>query len=510
MSDAAASSSVSPATDGGASPSYRSYVLFILVIVYTFNFLDRQIIGILAPAIQEELGLSDTQLGLMGGIAFAVLYSTLGVPIAWLADRVNRVWIMSAALTIWSGMTAVCGLAGNFTQLFLARVGVGVGEAGGVAPAYTLIADYFPANQRARALAIYSFGIPIGSAVGIIFGGVVAALIDWRTAFISVGILGVLVAPIFLFTVKEPRRKAAPVAGLAPEQSNLAARLGFGALIGAGLAAVGALIVGIIAALFGHSGLLQIGPAQLFTVAVGAFIGANLGFVWNVTQVLLKKWNSFLLLSLGAAASSMMGYGVFFWIPGFVIRSYGESLRDFFFWAPTWLVPEGANLVLLAGYFFGTIVLIGGIAGIALGGVLGDLLGSRSRANYARVPAVAFLITAPLFVIAVLSPSLTVAFFLLLIPVALSLAWLGPILTAFQHLVEPHMRATASSVFLLINNLLGIGGGIYALGAISDGLAEQLGQESLRYSIVIGSSLYVVAAILFIIASFFVKRDWID
>ncbi len=175
----------------------RTYTLFILVIVYTFNFIDRQIVAILAVPIKADLLLSDTQLGLMGGLAFALFYTALGIPVAMLADRSSRTWIMTIALTIWSAMTALCGLAGNFWQLFLARLGVGVGEAGGVAPAWSLIADYYPPNQRARALSIYSFGIPIGSALGIIFGGLIASQVSWRMAFFAVGLAGIVLAPIF-------------------------------------------------------------------------------------------------------------------------------------------------------------------------------------------------------------------------------------------------------------------------------------------------------------------------
>jgi len=145
---------------------YSIYVLAVLLVVYTFNFIDRIVLGVLVPPIKLELGLTDTQLGLLGGTAFALFYTALGIPIGWLADRVNRVWIMTAALGLWSLFTAACGLVTSFTQLFFARLGVGVGEAGGVAPAYSLLADYFPPEQRARALSVYSFGIPIGSALG--------------------------------------------------------------------------------------------------------------------------------------------------------------------------------------------------------------------------------------------------------------------------------------------------------------------------------------------------------
>ncbi|WP_296817237.1 MFS transporter, partial [Brevundimonas sp.] len=171
-------------------PGYRYYVLAVLILVYMLNFLDRQIIGILAAPLKEHFGLSDSQFGLLGGIAFASVYSTLAIPLAWLADRFSRVWIMTGALAVWSGFTALCGVATSFTQLFLFRMGVGVGEAGGVAPAYSLIADYFPPHQRARALAGFAFGIPMGTAAGTLVGGLLAATYGWQTAFIVVGLLG--------------------------------------------------------------------------------------------------------------------------------------------------------------------------------------------------------------------------------------------------------------------------------------------------------------------------------
>ncbi len=157
-------------TDQTASPSsprYRAVVLAMLLLVYTFNFLDRQILGILAVPIKADLGLSDTQLGALGGIAFALLYSTLAIPLALLADRTSRTWVITVSLAVWSGFTALCGLASSFLQLFLFRIGVGVGEAGGVAPSYAVISDYFPPHQRARAPTIYSLGLPLGSAVGL-------------------------------------------------------------------------------------------------------------------------------------------------------------------------------------------------------------------------------------------------------------------------------------------------------------------------------------------------------
>ena len=207
---------------GASSPRV---VLAVLILAYTFNFLDRQILGILAGPIKAELGLSDSQLGLMGGLAFALFYTGLGVPIAALADRWSRTWIMTGALTLWSAFTALCGFATGFWQLFLCRMGVGVGEAGGVAPAYSLISDYFPKEQRARALAAYSFGIPIGSALGILFGGLIAHAIDWRAAFIVVGLAGVALAPVFRFVVREPPREAAPAPAAAAVPTGAGIRL---------------------------------------------------------------------------------------------------------------------------------------------------------------------------------------------------------------------------------------------------------------------------------------------
>lgn len=432
-----------------ASPAYRAYVLFILVVVYTFNFIDRQIVGILAVPIKADLALTDTQLSLMGGLAFALFYTFLGIPIAMLADRKSRTWIMTAALAIWSAMTAMCGLAQNFTHLFLARLGVGVGEAGGVAPAYSLISDYFPPEKRARALSIYSFGIPVGSALGILLGGVLTSYLDWRSAFIIVGLAGLAIAPIFRLTMREPERG------------------GFD----------------------GKDAVTT--PAKLS----------------DVVRILTRK-PSFWGLSFGAASSSMMGYGLIFWLPSFFVRSYGETLPAFFSWMPAFLVPADPSPLLYASYFYATILLLGGVAGIWFGGAMADRYGPERKAAYALVPAGAFLATIPFFVIGVLAPSLWVAFPAFVALQALSLVWLGPVISAFQHLVQPNMRATASAIFLFVNNLVGIGVGNLVIGVLSDSLTAQFGDEALRYAILSGIVFYVLAAALFIMTAPRLKRDW--
>jgi predicted MFS family arabinose efflux permease len=206
-----------PATtsDGGAAPSftpvYRAYALGLLVVVYVLNFVDRQILTILAKPIADELQFSDTQLGLLTGPAFALFYTFAGIPIARWADVGVRRSIIALALFIWSGMTALTAGAANLTQLALARVGVGIGEAGCSPPAHSLISDLFPVERRATALAIYSLGIPIGGALGSLLGGWLGQLYGWRVAFLAVGLPGVLLALVVRFTLREPPR--APVTG---------------------------------------------------------------------------------------------------------------------------------------------------------------------------------------------------------------------------------------------------------------------------------------------------------
>lgn len=185
---------------------YRWLVLVILTVVYTFNFIDRQILVILQEPIKNELGLSDAQLGILTGFSFALIYVCAGIPIAWLADRSNRRNIVAASLALWSAMTALSGLVSNYSQLILARLGVGLGEAGGSPPAHSIISDYFPPAQRGTAISFYSAGIYLGVLFGFAGGGYIAETFGWRTAFFIVGIPGVLFAAVVLLLVREPRR----------------------------------------------------------------------------------------------------------------------------------------------------------------------------------------------------------------------------------------------------------------------------------------------------------------
>ena len=195
---------------GGLAITNPKIMLFALLLVYILNFLDRQIVNILAEPIKGELGLSDTQLGLLAGPAFAVFYAVLGIPIARYADnaKTNRVWLISICLAIWSAMTALCGVAQNFVQLALARIGVGVGEAGCTPAAHSLIADSVPPEKRSSAIAFFGLGIPIGGLLGLIIGGVVNDQYGWRMALMLVGMPGILLAFILPLIIRDPRRCA--------------------------------------------------------------------------------------------------------------------------------------------------------------------------------------------------------------------------------------------------------------------------------------------------------------
>lgn len=196
------------ANQGYGSAAYRAYVLFALIVVYTFNFIDRTLVGVLGEPIRETFGLSDTAMGLLSGPAFAIMYTLLGIPFAMLAERRSRTWIIAGAMAAWSAMTAACGIAQNAWQFAAARVGVGIGEAGCSPPSHSLISDYFPPEKRSSALGIFALGIPIGSMLAALGGAWIATQdsMNWRDAFIWMGLPGILGAIIFKLTVKDPPR----------------------------------------------------------------------------------------------------------------------------------------------------------------------------------------------------------------------------------------------------------------------------------------------------------------
>jgi predicted MFS family arabinose efflux permease len=269
----------------------RKYALGVLVVVYTFNFIDRQILSILLEPIKLDLGLSDTQLGLLTGFAFAAFYATLGIPIARYADRSNRRNLIALALAVWSGMTAISGFAQNFWHLLLARIGVGVGEAGCSPPAHSMLADYFPANRRATALGVYSLGIPIGILFGFLAGGWINEFFGWRVAFFVVGVPGLLLALVVRFTMREPPRGMAEGRSVTGEQPGVV---------------------------------------------------ATFRYLWQ------KR--SFRHLAFGGALTAFVGYGVVTWMPAFLMRSHGMQTGEIGTWLGLILGIPGGIGIALGGY----------------------------------------------------------------------------------------------------------------------------------------------------------------
>ena len=403
-----------------------SVVLALLLIAYIFNFLDRQIVGILGPSIQAELHLSNAEFGAIGGTAFALLYAVLGIPLAYLADRTSRSAVVAGSLGVWSAFTALCGAVTGYWTLFLCRLGVGVGEAGGVAPSYALIADYFPPDRRARALAIFSLGVPIGLGGGSFIGGQLAARFGWREAFAILGIVGLALAPALRFVVRDV---AKPVSAST------------------------------------SSPLLTVFP-------------------------MLARNPAFWLLAFAASASSLCGYGLALWTPKVMMLSFGLDLVS-------------------TGNFLASLWLIGGCAGVFAGGWLADRLGSSDRGWYAKLPAIAWLISIPAWGLGLLAPNLWIAWPLLLVGSAVNILWLGPIVTAVQHLVPRAMRSTASASFLLINNLIGLGVGPWLMGRLSDGLEATHGANALRDAAVACLGFYLLAALLAVLSLGSLKGSWI-
>ena len=401
---------------GVFSPAVRNYALGVLVVVYTFNFIDRQILSILLEPIKQDLGLSDSALGMLTGFAFALFYATLGIPIARFADRSNRRNLIAWALAIWSAMTAVSGLAQNFWHLLLARIGVGVGEAGCSPPAHSMLADYFPTENRATALGIYSLGIPFGILFGFIAGGWLNEFFGWRVAFFIVGVPGLLLAILVRFTLREPPRGMAEGRVADEEQPT---------------------------------------------------IMETFRFLWS------KR--SFRHMAVGGGLTAFVGYGVITWVPSFLIRSYGMSTGD-------------------VGTYLGLILGIPGGIGIALGGYLADRYGARDTRWYLWIVSVALIASMPLFFGVYLSNTAFASLMFLILPILLGNFYQATTFSQTQGLVSLRMRSVAAAVLLFILNMIGLGAGPQAVGILSDILQPSYGDESLRYALLMLSTVQIWAA----------------
>lgn len=371
--------------------SRRATVLFLLMLIYTSNFVDRTILSTLAQAIKLDLVISDAQLGLLQGLAFALFYTAMGIPLARLSERVNRVSLIAVCLTIWSGMTALCGLANNFLHLFLCRIGVGIGEAGCTPPAHSLISDLYGSERRATALAVYSFGIPLGVMVGTVSGGWLVEHFNWRVAMVVVGLPGIVLAILLRLIAREPVRGASDHKTVEHEKAPS--------------------IREVARHLFGNK--------------------------------------AFAHITIGATLVGFVGYGTGTFAFAYFIRMFHVGYAEL-------------------GLAFGLVTGLSAGLGTLLGGWMSDWAGRRDRSWYALLPAIGLLFATPLYIIAFTRGDWVTAVWWMLLPGLFHYAYIGPTLGVMQNLALPRMRATATALFFVVVNLIGLGVGPYATGALID------------------------------------------
>ncbi len=402
---------------GYGTPSYRNYVLFLLMVVYTLNFIDRTLIAVVAQPIIDSFGLTDSQWGLLYGPPFAIFYAVMGLPIALWADRSNRVKIIAVCIILWSLMTALCGIAAGFLMLLFFRIGVAVGEAGCTPPANSIIGDYFIARKRATALGIYSMGVTLGAVLANLFGGPIAqmqgadfgawitsiglgglftgldwaAIEGWRIAFIVVGLPGVLIALVVMFTIKEPPR--------------------------------------------GYSDPPDSSPKTPMH--------------WGEAFQELKHKPTFWWMAIGASMVAFVGYGLTSFQAPFLQREHGMDVRDA-------AINFGAPLAFLAAI------------GTFLGGYITEKLTPRSQTAVAWVPAVGLLIAVPAYIAAFFQEDLRAVFVLWGIAAVCHYAYLGAQYNIGQGVVSNRSRATAIAILLILVSLIGNGVGPYFVGFMSD------------------------------------------
>lgn len=455
-------------------PTYSWYVLGVLVVVYILNFIDRQILSILAVDIKRDLELTDGQLGFLGGAAFAVFYALFGVPLGRLADRWHRVRLLTIGLVLWSTMTAVSGLARNYLTLSLARMGVGVGEATASPTAYSLISDYFPASKRATALAIYSSGLYLGGGVSLFIGakisqvwdaaypgGGIGGLVGWQAAFLAVGLPGVLLA-LWVASLREPAR--------APEENpsarhplldffiDLSMLLPPFTLYHAMQRGTKALVINLLMALAMIAlAVIMIGLTNNLPQWSSMAFGYYAVFSWAATLrrrdpatfALIWGTPAFICTALGYGLVSLGAYALAFWG-----APYAETVLK---------LPKEELAFVLGGSG-----ALSGFLGVILGGRLSDWL--RARNPSGRILVIMFGILAPLIPIWVgfTTENATVFYAMNFLAGLFAATALGAAAATTQDLVLPRMRGTATASFFLATTLVGLAIGPYMVGQISD------------------------------------------
>jgi predicted MFS family arabinose efflux permease len=397
------------AIKAGRTPAYSWVVLAMLCFIYIFNFMDRQLMGVLGEQIKADLQLSDTQLGLMTGLLFALFYTLLGVVAGWLADKTVRVRVLAAGCFLWSLFTILCGRANSFPVMAVARMGVGVGEAAGAPPSYSIVSDYFPAHKRGLALALFSMGVPFGMAIGTFGGPEIAEMFNdengqggWRMAFVIIGVAGIIASGLLLLVVREPKRGAMDVA-------------------------------------------LDIHMEEAPPVAA-----EKTSFVRTINEFFGRP----LLLSTAFACGlvAFVGYATLAWTSPFLQRVTGGLLSDF-------NAPYALILAIAMG------------AGTWMSGALVDKLVTKSKTFYALLPAAAIALCIPFHILFVGAPTWQMALVWLAFPTFLNIFYLAPALAVVQNSVKPSQRTMSGALLLMVLNLIGLGGGPTMVGILSDGFA---------------------------------------
>ena len=428
------------------SPLQAAFTLATLLGAYVLSFIDRQILTLMVGPIRADLQISDFQMGLLHGLAFALFYCFLGIPIGYMADRKPRKFIIAIGISVWSAMTALCGAANTYLQLFLARVGVGVGEASLSPAAYSLLADSYKPERLGRAMAIYTMGISLGSGLAYIVGGSVVQLVthagpqilpmigevrSWQIAFFVVGLPGLLVAAITLL-IREPRRQ-----GVETTQSNATA--------------------------------------------------PKLG---DALRYLRSRWRCYLPIYLVNAFFAIVGYGALGWYPTMLIRNYGLSAGE-------------------VGLYFGSIVLVIGTAGTFFGALVTERLLARGyRDAHLRTVALIAIAALPPAALAPLMPSAVTSFCLIAPALFLINGYFGVLVTSLQLITPNQMRGVNSSLLLFVSNIVGLGIGAPLIGLITDKVFGD--DQSLRYSLMVITTIFLPLAAAIAVMGLRTYRAGID
>ena len=482
-----ASNEGTPGEEVKTGGRYAHYVLFVLVIVYVFNFIDRNILSILSQEIQADLGVTDAQMGFLYGTVFAVFYAVFGIPLARFADVWVRRSLISVGLMFWSLMTALSGFARSFPMLAAFRIGVGIGEASASPAAYSMLSDYYHPRLRATVIAIYSSGVYIGGGIGLFLGGFVMEtwngiypdaansplnLKGWHAAFLAVGIPGILMA-IWVRTLREPKRgiseglvtddHPAPLSVLKVELASMLPIVNLPGLRKSGAS----LKVNLIAALAISfvAWLLMLATSNVPQwLALG--LGVYITFSWaqslkardSATWHMIFKSKGMIYTMIAFPTISFVTYGVGYWTAPLLLRLHDVSATE-------------------VGMYIGLGSAAGGLLGVTLGGVIGDWAKTKHPAGRLIVGYLAVAGTAPFVLWMIYTESLLLAFILNFVHHLFSAAWPGIPPSTAADLVLPRMRAIAGAWYILVNTMIGLALGPYFMGQLSDMYAGA-GQDS--------------------------------